>query len=60
MNKPTCNLTNGNVYALAAQVRRTLRRAGQEDKEREFSDRLPKCQSYGEALSLMKEYVEAT
>lgn len=60
MGKPRCKLigTDSNVFALAGKVRQALRKAGQHDKAKEFVDKLPKCKSYDEALSLMNEYVD--
>ena len=61
-NKPKCKLTgtDGNVFALAGRVTNTLKKAGQFDMAKEFSGRLSKCGSYGEALALMQEYVEVS
>ena len=58
--KPKCNLigADGNVFALAGCVSRSLKDAGQKDKADEFKKRLWKCKSYDEALQLMQEYVE--
>lgn len=62
MNKtrPICQLTgtDGNVFMLAAKVINALKKAGQRAEAQEFMDKLPKCESYDEALSLMMEYVE--
>ena len=58
--KPICVLseTDGNVFALAAQVRRALRKAGLKDQEQEFTTKLRACKDYTEALNLMMDYVE--
>lgn len=58
--KPTCKLigTDGNVFALAGQVSQALKKAGQGDRAKEFTERLMKCGSYNEALALMMDYVE--
>lgn len=58
--KPTCVIvgTDGNVFALAGRVGKTLKRAGMPDKAKEFYERLPKCKSYDEALQLMMQYAE--
>ena len=58
--KPKCELigTDGNVFALAGKVAKTLRRADQADKAKEFTTRLFQCEDYDEALVLMQEYVE--
>jgi hypothetical protein len=57
---PKCKLigTDGNVFALAGRVRKTLIKAGQRDKAEEFTHRLMECRSYDEALCLMMEYVD--
>lgn len=57
--RPKCKLigTDGNVLALAAKVRQTLRDAGRPDKATEFVQRLPDCANYDEALLLMQDYV---
>ena len=59
-DKLKCKLvgTDGNVFALAGRVSRTLTKAGQSEKVKEFLERLPRCKSYYEALALMQEYVE--
>lgn len=58
--KPTCKLigTNGNVFALAAQVTKSLKKAGQTEQVKEFNHKLWKCLDYDDALRLMSEYVE--
>lgn len=60
MSKPTCKLIgeNGNVFALAAQVTRALKKAGLVDQAKEFNQKLWKCSDYDAALVLMTEYVE--
>ena len=60
--KPKVKLsgTDGNVFALAGQVSRALRKAGQEDKAKEFSSKLFSMGSYDEALQLMMEYVDVS
>jgi hypothetical protein len=58
--KPTCKLvgTDGNVFAVIGNVRDALRRAGQTDRAKEFSDRAMSCGSYDEVLALVHDYVE--
>lgn len=58
--KPKCVLVgeDGNVFNLAGIVSRTLRKAGQADKAKEFQTKLFKCGSYDDALVLMQDYVE--
>lgn len=60
MNKPICNLikTDGNVFALAAQVGKALRKAGQQEQAKEFFQKLGSCYDYDEALRLMMQYVD--
>ena len=58
--KPKCKLigTDGNVFALAGQVSKVLKAAGQKEKANEFQHKLMRCASYDDALILMGEYVE--
>lgn len=58
--KPRCKLigTDGNVFALAGRVSRTLKKAGMVEKAKEFTEKLKQCRSYDDALMLMDEYVE--
>lgn len=58
--KPACKLIgeNGNVFNLAAQVTKALKKAGQEKEAKEFNTKLWKCGDYDAALVLMSEYVE--
>ena len=60
--KPKCRLsgTDSNVFALGGLVGRTLKRAGQEDKAKEFRGKLSRCHSYDEALQLMMQYIEVS
>lgn len=60
INKPKCKLigTDGNVFALAAQVTRTLKRNKQFDMAKEFTNKLMRCGNYEEALQLIMQYVE--
>lgn len=60
--KPQCQLTgtDGNVFALAGQVGKALKRAGLQAEAKEFYRRLKQCPSYDAALELMCEYVDAT
>lgn len=57
--KPICKLidTDGNVFYLAAQVTRTLKKAGLKEEAQEFNSKLWKCENYNAALTLMGEYV---
>ena len=58
--KPKCKLvgTDGNVFALAGQVTKALKKNSQFDLAKEFSEKLFQCESYDKALQLMMEYVE--
>lgn len=60
MEKPICILTgqDGNVFNVIGLVSRTLKRAGQADKAREFVDRAMKSKSYDDVLALCWDYVE--
>ena len=60
--KPKCKLagTDGNVFALAGKVSRTLREADQPEKAKEFTTQLFLCKSYSEAIVLMSKYVEVS
>jgi hypothetical protein len=60
MEKPICILTGqeGNVFNIIGLVSRTLKRAGQADKAREFVDRAMKSKSYDDVLALCWDYVE--
>jgi hypothetical protein len=60
MEKPICILTgqDGNVFNVVGLVSRTLKRAGQADKAREFVDRAMKSKSYDDVLALCWDYVE--
>lgn len=60
MEKPICILTgqDGNVFNVIGLVSRTLKRAGQADKAREFVDRATKSKSYDDVLALCWDYVE--
>ena len=58
--KPRCKLSgeDGNVFAIIANVSRTLKRAGLRDKAEEFKAKAPKAGSYDNVLQLCMEYVE--
>ena len=60
MEKPTCNLIgeDGNVFNIIGIVSKTLRKAGQNEKAKEFREKAFKSESYNEVLSLCDEYVE--
>lgn len=58
--KPKCELIgqNGNIFNLVGIASQGMRHAGQGDKVKELQSRVMKCGSYGEALDIIKEYVE--
>lgn len=60
VTKPNCKLigTDSNVFAIIGTVRRTLRRAGQEDRAKEFTERAMTSSSYDDVLALVFDYVE--
>jgi len=60
--KPKCNLTrtNGNVFALAGRVVRTLKKAGCTNEADEVMRRLWSCKGYDGVLNMFAEYVEIT
>ena len=60
--KPKCKLTgtDGNVFALAGLVSKTLKRAGMYEQAKEFQAKLFQTGSYDEALQLMMKYVDVS
>lgn len=60
MSLPVCQLTNcdGNVYAIIGKVSATLKKAGQLDKAKEFSEKAMNAGSYDEVLQLCFKYVD--
>ena len=58
--KPKCKLvgTDGNVFSIIGKVSQTLKRAGQSDKAKEFTEKAFSSKSYDEVLNLAGEYVE--
>ena len=57
---PECQLTgtDGNVFSVIGKVAKTLRRAGQPEKAREFADAAMSCGSYNAVLALCFKYVD--
>lgn len=49
---------SGNVFALAGTVSVALKRNGYRELSDEMYEKLNKCKSYDEALSLFQDYVE--
>lgn len=60
VKKPKAKLigADGNVFNLIGIASRSLKRAGQNDKAAEMSERVMNSASYDEALSIIMEYVE--
>jgi hypothetical protein len=60
MEKPICKLvgTDGNVFSIIGNVSRVLKRAGQADKAKEFTEKAFKAGSYDEVLTMLHDYVE--
>jgi hypothetical protein len=58
--KPACKLTgmDGNIFGVIARVSKTLERAGQRDRAKDFTDKVKQCKSYDEALALTFDYVD--
>jgi len=58
--KPQCQLTgvDGNVFVIIGTVSKTLKRAGLNDKAKEFSDKAMQQESYDDVLRLCFEYVD--
>ena len=58
--KPPCKLigTDGNVFSIIGRVRDSLRKAGQDDRAREFVEKAFRSTSYDAVLQLCLEYVE--
>ena len=60
MNKPTVKLIgqDGNVFNIIGLVEKALRRAKQEDRAKEFTNRAFNATSYDKVLQLAMEYCE--
>lgn len=58
--KPLCDLTgiDGNVFNIIGHVSKTLKRARQYDKAKEFSEKAIEQESYDAVLRLLMDYVE--
>ena len=58
--KPTCRLIgqDSNIFNLIGIASRALKKANQEDKAKEMSQRCFKSGSYEEALTIILEYVD--
>ena len=60
MKKPKCKLIgqDGNVFNLIGLARKALKAKGMTTEAVEMSERCFKAGSYGEALTIIMEYVE--
>jgi len=58
--KPQCKLTgvDGNVFVIIGTVSKTLKRAGLDDKAKEFSNKAMQQESYDDVLRLCFKYVD--
>jgi hypothetical protein len=58
--KPRCRLvrTDGNAFAVIANVKRALERAGQRERASEFVAKAMQAKSYDEVLGLCWQYVD--
>lgn len=59
--KPKCRLIgeDGNIFNLMGIATRTLKKAGQFEKEKEMTRRITtEAKSYDEALQILMEYVD--
>lgn len=52
------NGPDGNVFMVIGKAARVLRKAGLEEEAEEMQERLPNCDSYEDALNMVREYVE--
>ncbi|MDD3474435.1 MAG: hypothetical protein PHP08_00845 [Candidatus Dojkabacteria bacterium] len=59
-SKPICKLigTDGNVFSIIGKVSSCLKRAGMEEKAKEFTERALSSHSYDDVLNLCNEYVD--
>lgn len=59
-SKPTCKLigTDGNVFSIIGLVSKSLKKAGMDNKAKEFTEKAFKSGSYDAVLCLCSEYVE--
>lgn len=49
---------DGNVFSIIGRVSKALKRDGQEDRAKEWTDMAMKCKSYDAVLQLMFDFVE--
>lgn len=60
MDKPVCKLIgkDGNAFSIIGNVSRTLKKAGQKEKAKEFTEKAMEQPSYDDLLILVHDYVE--
>jgi len=60
MKKPKCKLvgTDGNVFAIIANVSQALKKAGQPERAREFMESAMQQGSYDDVFALLFDYVD--
>lgn len=60
MDKPKCVLVgeDGNVFNIIGKVSKILKRKGQPEQAKEFTDKAFEAQSYDEVLRLASDYVD--
>lgn len=58
--KPACKLvgTDGNVFSIIGRVKQALKKAGEEERAREFVEKAFCARSHDEVLRLCMDYVE--
>jgi hypothetical protein len=58
--KPKCKLTgtDGNAFSIIGKVSGVLKKAGQADKAKEFTNKAFSAGSYNELLKLASDYVD--
>lgn len=55
--KPTCFISDGNVFAVYAVVKKALIKAGKQEIASSLWGKMLKCDSYLEVLDMFSEYV---
>jgi hypothetical protein len=60
MEKPPCKLVgeDGNAFAIIGRVSKALKKAGMEEKAKEFRDKALASKSYDNLLALCFDYVD--
>ena len=59
-NRPKLNLNgmDGNIFFILGKATQLLRKNGQIEQAKEMTDRVYKSGDYGQALSIISEYIE--